>query len=274
MTRRHDIPGQTTSLDKALAVLEQVAETDEGATVAELSRQLQLPKPTVYRLVGRLSRRGYLITDGDRRLRLGLKFLGFSSRVPTGLEVRRASPPILEALIHAAEADIGGVGSTQLATLDRDQVVFLERVGGRSAFTLATPVGGMVPAHCTALGKALLGELPDEQVEALLQRTELVRLTSCTVIAPARVLSHIRQARRQGYATSIGEWAEDVWAVAAPVRVPGGSARYALGVSHHIWRYSPEHLELTARHVVAATAQLSAHLDRATAPRRGSGRGH
>ncbi len=274
MVRRHRSLGRTTSLDKALDVLEQVAAFEQGATVAELSRELELPKPTVYRLVGRLSRRGYLISAGDRRLRLGLKFLGFSHLVPTGLEVRRASPPILEALIRTAEADIGGVGSAQLATLDRDQVVFLERVNGRSAFTLSTPVGGRVPAHCTALGKALLSQLPDAQIEALLRRADLVRLTSRTVVDPERLLSDIRRARRQGYATSVGEWDEDVWAAAAPVKEPGGSSRYAIGISHHIWRNSPEHLEVTARHVVAAAAQLSASLDAAAAPTRGHPRGH
>jgi len=244
-------------LDKVFDIAELVADHPDGLSPGEISERLGLPRPTVYRLVSLLTRRGYLSLGEDRRLRIGLAFLRIGSRAPVADWVRDHGRPVLWNLVNAS-----GCASAQIAVLDHGKALFLERTSPSSAvFKLDLRAGDAVPLYCTALGKVFLAAAPKMEADVLLDGIDLDRRTESTLTDRAALETEIATVRGQGYALSIAEYAEDVWSVAAPVMVPWSGPLYSIGVSEHMWRHSPERVQAATRQVLAAAARLSGLLN-------------
>lgn len=240
-------------IDKILDLVEFVAEKDHGTTPAEISESLGLPRPTVYRLVSVLTRRGYLAGGSDRRLHVGLKFLQIGNRVPVAELTRALARPVLWDLLRAT-----GCASAQIAALDHGVAVFVERTSSStSAFKFDRRPGDEVPLYCTALGMAMLAALPDAERDSLLDGTVFEPRAPNTLTTRYQVLEALELARRNGFATSVAEYADDVWSVAAPFSPDGGATTFSIGISEHMWRYSPQRLQEVATHVKAAAARIA-----------------
>ena len=80
-----------------------------------------------------------------------------------------------------------------------------------------TEVGRRVQPHCTAVGKAMLAELPDDEATAVLGRIRLARHTPATVTDVAAVVDGLAEVRRRGYAMDEGEQEVGVRCVAVAV---------------------------------------------------------
>jgi IclR family acetate operon transcriptional repressor len=239
-------------IDKILDLVEFVAAEADGTTPAEISERLGLPRPTVYRLVSVLARRGYLAAGSDRRLHIGLKFLQVGNRVPVAELTRTLGRPVLWELVRAT-----GCASAQIAALDHGVAVFVERTSSStSAFKFDRRPGDEVPLYCTALGMAMLAFLPAAERGSLLDGMTFEPRAPNTLTTRDAVQAALDLARRNGFATSVAEYADDVWSVAAPFSPDGGATVFSIGVSEHMWRYSPQRLQEVAVHVKAAAARM------------------
>lgn len=244
------------AIGKVLDLAEFVAESDGGVTAAEISDRLGIPRPTVYRLVSALVGRGYLVSGSDRRLHIGLKFLQIGSRAPMAALIRQHGRPALWDLVSATSC-----ASAQIAVLDRNVAVFVERASlPNASFKLDLHPGDEVPLYCTALGLALLSELPEQECDALLDSIDFVARTASTLNSREAVKARLELVRQQGYATSVVEFADDVWSVAAAIKLGDGLPVYAIGISEHMWRHAPDRMQDVARHVVAAATKATSLL--------------
>lgn len=244
------------AIDKVLDIAELVAEAPEGMTAAEIAERTGLPRPTVYRLLAALGRRGYLTTGPDRRIRIGLSFLRIGSRVHFVDALSEISRPLLWRTVKET-----GCSSAQIAVLNGSAAAFIERVTlPGTSFQLDRRPGDFVPLYCTALGKVLLAQLPPDEVSAMLELIELEKRTPATPVRPEAILAELEQVRRQGYAVSVAEYADDVWSVAAAVSRPATGAPMAIGISEHMWRYSPQKMQAVAHQVADAAAELGTAL--------------
>jgi DNA-binding IclR family transcriptional regulator len=104
-----------------------------------------------------------------------------------------------------------------LAVLDQQDVVYLDKLGGAFADALPSRVGGRFPAHCTAVGKALLAYSPQATVSEYLA-AGLPRRTRASLATPAAVEAAIAGIRGAGYATERDEAVPGIACVAAPIR--------------------------------------------------------
>jgi IclR family acetate operon transcriptional repressor len=119
--------------------------------------------------------------------------------------------------------------TSNLALLDADDVVYVAQAPSRYSMRMFTEVGRRVHAHCTGVGKALLAQLSDDQVLALVARTGMPASTASTITDPAILIKELGQIRRNGYAIDNEEQEVGVRCIAAAI--PGGLARAAISVS-------------------------------------------
>jgi IclR family acetate operon transcriptional repressor len=118
---------------------------------------------------------------------------------------------------HLAEL-VDEIGETaNMAMLDGDEIVYVAQVPSKHSMRMFTEVGRRVLPHCTAVGKALLAQLPEGQVTELLARTGMPSHTEHTITKPAVLLKQLRQIREQGYAVDDGEQEVGVRCIAVPV---------------------------------------------------------
>lgn len=209
------------SLERTLGLLELMADLGGECALSELAGGSRLPLATVHRLIGTLVAGGYVRRDGARRYVLGPRLIRLGE--VAGQAVGLLAEPTLSAL-----ADLVGE-SANLAMLNGDRVIYLAQSPGRHAMRMFTEPGRQVDAHCTAVGKAMLAQLPEGRVRQVLARTGQRGYTDSTITDPDALLEHLASVRRHGYAVDDGEQEVGVRCVA--VALPGDEVTAAISVS-------------------------------------------
>jgi len=216
---------QVKSLSRALCLLETLRESPEGSTLSTLCQRTSLPKGTAHRLLTTLIEHGF-VEQAHHRYRIGVKAFVVGNAFLAHLDLRaRALPYLMELRNRSGE-------SVQLAILENMQVVYIERVLSHSPVAyMKSRVGAMLPAYCTALGKALLAFSSPELVQRYLDAVPLVAQTPHTITSPEHLLQELDSIRRRGYAVDRGERELSVRCIAAPVFNHEGTAIAAVSVA-------------------------------------------
>ena len=217
-------------------------------TLQDIAMLTHLPRSTAHRILDQLVQLEWLVHT-DFGYGLGVRAMGLGGRGGGYEEIRGAAAQQL----HRLQVKTGLV--VHLAVLDGADVYYLDKVGGRFAAAVPSRVGGRAPAHSTALGKAILGWLTPEQVDARLAGA-IGPVTSRTIGDLAelhRELDRIR--RRRGLAFERGECSSEIACVAAAVRGPEGPL-----ASISLVGGSAAPLERVAPLVVDAARQVSLNL--------------
>ncbi|TVR35119.1 MAG: IclR family transcriptional regulator [Nitriliruptor sp.] len=241
------------SVDRAVAAMEILAR-DGWVGVTEISRELDIHKSTVFRLLATLERRGVVEQHAEtQKYRLGFAVLRFASSVRSSLDLVRAGRPTCDRLSRQIDETVN------LAVLEECDVVYIHQVNLSSSRVSADWLGSHTPAHCSATGKVLLAHLPDRQAEGFL-RAPLQRYTSATITDPDRLRAELRDVRHAGYAAATEELEEGLNAVAAPIRGPDGTVVACVSVSGPSYRLEVERMPEVATAVIAAAAEISRRL--------------
>lgn len=245
------MPGSL-SLQRGLSVLEMLKESDEPVGVREIARRLELSPPAIQRLLNTLAKHGYVEQAADtRRYRIGHGVLVLAQHVLRKDRLMGFAEPELQAL--AAE----GCFNAFLGVRSGSAGLYLLAVQSRSPVVIRSSPGERMALHSTALGKALLLELPDDAIGVILGEAPLDRLTPRTVTEPDRLISQLRSAHSIGYTTSLDENILGVISVGAPVRSSSGSVIAAISVAYP--RAVGPHIEIAdvGEQVMAAAARIS-----------------
>jgi DNA-binding IclR family transcriptional regulator len=245
--------GSTGTLARGLDVLGLFGRVGPELSQKEMSDALGLPMPTVHRLTRVLADRGYLTRDpGSRRFRLGLELARLMPAVLSGLGL----PEIARAPLRALAEHTGE--TVNLAILDRGEAVYLVAERGDRLLTTRASVGLRLPAHCIALGKCLLAQLPDAEARAAAGPEPYAALTPHTATRWRALRPQLQAVRRDGVARTEDEYEIGLASVAVPLSRPGDEgAPAAINVSLPSARATPAAIErLTAglRETAAAIA--------------------
>lgn len=239
----------------AMRVLEAFRDEEELG-VTELSRRLKLHKNNVFRLLATLEQEGYIEQSADtERYRLGVRVLELGCSFTRSRSLLCSAQPVLEAL--AAESR----ETCHLGVLRDFEVVHMRGRQIERAVMTGLREGQRLPAHCTALGKVLIGCAPEELRQAydrFLGATELEARTPHTIVDRHKLFDHLRGVGGRGMAFDLSECDEGLACVAAPVHAADGTVVAALSVSGPESRLDELRLRSeTAPQVAAAADRLS-----------------
>jgi IclR family acetate operon transcriptional repressor len=242
--------GSVQSIERAFGLLEILADHGGVLGLSRLSSESGLPLPTIHRLVRTLVDLGYMRQDESRRYVLGPRLirLGESS---ARMLTTWARPHLARLVDELGE-------SANLAMLDGDQVVYVAHAESRHSMRMFTEVGRRVLPHCTAVGKAIMSELPSDEVRQILQRTGTPRHTENTITDPDELARQLRRIAEQGYAVDEGEQEVGVRCVAVPV--PDLPTRLAISVSGPAARMTEERVQRAVPLLTEVGRSLAAEL--------------
>lgn len=219
-----DLASRDNVLTRAVRILEAFDAGHPTLPIAAVARRAGLPTPTAYRLVGELLELGLLEKGGDRRVRVGVRMWELASRSSQTVSLRDLAMPFMDDL-HAAVRQ-----HTQLAVLDSDEVLYLERKSARGAEVVnITRTASRLPAHACSSGHVLLAHASAETQERILSRP-LRAITALTVTDPAALRRVLAETRYRGYAVVRGWVHEEATGVAVPIRGADGEVTAALSV--------------------------------------------
>jgi DNA-binding IclR family transcriptional regulator len=240
------------SVERALDVLCAFENKDEFG-ISELSRVLKLPKSAVHRVMLTLVGKGFVEQNSRRRYRLGLKILELGNVCRLRLDLASVAQPILNDLSIKANSNV------HLAKLDGTEVVDLVRIEFPAPLRVARAPMLRRPAHCTALGKAMLAFGKPYLVERVLAE-KLGRLTRKTIVDPARFRSELQRTRTRGYAIDNEEFYSGTRCVAAPVCDESGEVVAAVSVSGLITHVTEDRLAHLGEMVMESARAISMRL--------------
>lgn len=211
-------PG-TQTLIRGLRVVEAIAAQDHPIGVGELSRQVNLPKSTVQRLLRTLEQENWAETSNEpiTRWQLSPRLHGLSRRSLPSQGLRDIAFPHLTELGKKTGETIHFSMPT-----DNEQLMLVERVDSIHSVRTFKPIGAVFGLHTSASGKAWLAMLPDDEIEVLLAQP-LAKETANSIVDPQLLLHQICETRDRGYAVSISESRAHVCAIGAAV--PGSTGR-------------------------------------------------
>ncbi|MGB3828740.1 MAG: IclR family transcriptional regulator [Ornithinimicrobium sp.] len=239
------------SIDRALMMLELIADSGGSLRLADLEAATGLPLPTVHRLAKSLVHNGYLRQNPSRAYALGPRLIRLGEISARGLG-SWAKPHL-----NRAVAEIGETAN--LAVLEGDEILYVAQIPSPHSMRMFTEVGRRVSAHCSGVGKALLSQLDDDSVLDLLGRTGMPSRTANTITDPDTLLAEVRHIRERGWAVDHGEQEAGVWCIAAPI--PQAPARIAISVSGPSGRLTEQRVAEVAPILCDIAAQLGDDLD-------------
>jgi len=224
MSSDHESP--SVAVERALAMLEAVAQEPEGLSNAEISRKLQIPKSSASYILRTLETQAYLNRDPQTgKYRVGLKILSLSRGALSGIDVREVSLPIMRRLTEKTGL------TCHLAILDGPEAVYIEKVEPSGFLRVDTWVGRRMRVHATSVGKALIAYIAQERLEHILSQVGMERRTPKTITTLPRLLKELEKVRTHGYAVDDEENNLGARCVGAPVFDQNGRIEASLGLS-------------------------------------------
>ncbi|MEP5731712.1 MAG: IclR family transcriptional regulator [Sulfitobacter sp.] len=210
---------------RLLLLLEEIARVGVPLTPTAANETLGLPKPTVHRLFHRLEAEGFLQRDIDGRSYMaGRRFRKMSGNVLSSSRMRIARLAVLTSLTE----DLGE--TCNLASPDRDGMVYIDRVETKWPLRIQLPIGTTVPFHSTASGKMYLSTLPPPHLSKFLSNTVLDAHSAFTKTDAQAVIAEVEKVRENDYSTDDGEFMEGMVAIAVPIRDDLGRMMSTLSV--------------------------------------------
>ncbi|XID92424.1 IclR family transcriptional regulator [Paenibacillaceae bacterium WGS1546] len=243
------------SVERALSILELFDEQHGELKITEISDRMGLHKSTVHSLLKTLQLFRYIDQDPETgKYRLGMKFLERSGVVMQRLDIGRVAKDVLAEIARRT-------GQTaHLVVLDGREGVYVDKVEGPKAAIRYSRIGRRVPLHCSAVGKALIAFLSEEQLKPLLADYSYARHTENTIANEAELRAELERVRRAGTAEDDEENEPGVHCVAVPVRDHGGAVVAAMSISMLVARVTREEIEEYRALMLDMAERLSARL--------------
>jgi len=241
----------STTVIKALALLEIVADSPQPLTLSEIASQACFDRSTAYRLLNTLVEAGYLLRDdASKHYRLSYRLVALSRNLLADNEVSRMTLQVLEKI--AAET-----GETvNFSAIDGMQTVLIQKVKGTQLVAVDFQLGDRSMLHCTSIGKAVLAFQDAPFVEKVIA-AGLPALASRTITHPDALLDELARVRARGYALDDHEFYDSMRCIAVPVFGPDGRVTTGISISGPDTRFSLKKLEELKVPMLAGAQELS-----------------
>ncbi len=243
------------SAERVMDILEAVIPASQGVGFMDLTKSLNIPKSSLHALLDVMVRRQYLEQDPDsRRYSLGIRTLEAGEAYVRTHDVINVARQSMKALVAEVNE------TAQLARLSGRENVYLVRVDSSHVLRLLSETGRRLQAHATGVGKALLAELPEQEVRDLYAGEALPAYTATTLSTVEALLEELARTRERGFAIDNQEYTEGVFCLAVPVPGPGGRTEVSLSVSVPLIRVSRPALATILARLAATSLDISRRL--------------
>jgi len=248
--RENGASGSSKSLQKALRILLYMGQYGPELGVTQVASALELNKTTVHRLLNAMENFELIEKNPDNeRYRLGLKLHDLGAKAIESRTLRSEAHGFLVEMGRRSNEAVS------LAVPDRGGVVCLDRVDSpHTVISVRTVVGARFPAHCTAVGKAVLAHLSQVEVDSILAANGLTRFTPHTITRVSELNKNLRLIRERGYALDKQELERGLSGVAAPILARDGRILAAVGIAGPTLRFRGKEL---ARQIALAKETAS-----------------
>ena len=239
------------SIDRAIDIIEAVAVKEEGRSLTDISDTVGLHKSTAYRIIMTLVNRGYLEKNREGNYRIGYRLIETTGYYINNLELlTEARPYIAEINTHLGLASYLGV-------LDGDQVVYADKITAPSASRLYSIKRTRVNAYCSSLGKCILANYSNSELEDIMKDCSFIKFTPNTISDMEQLRAELAKVRKQGWAMEDEEYETGQRCIGAPVYDYKGDIVAAISASGEKHVLTDDRINEVADYLVKKAFELS-----------------
>ena len=240
------------SVGRAIEILK-CFEDKQELGVSEISRMLDLHKSTAFGLITTLEEYKLLEkNEENNKYRLGIELFTLGSKVQSDL--KSIAAPYLAELVKTYEE------TAHLVTRDGYNVLYLDKIESTHSMRICSRVGERLPIYCTGVGKAILANLPEDELNDILNNAKIEKKTLNTISEMGELVKHLETVRNQGFAEDLEEIEAGLKCVAAPIFDYTGKAVAAISVAGPAVRMTDEVRKQIAATLVGYTREISKKL--------------
>ncbi len=223
------------SLERGLAILQAFDINHTVMTLTEAAARTGMTRAAARRFLLTLVELKFVGTDG-KRFWLRPSVLNIGHAYLTGQPWWHVAQPIVEELARSTNE------SCSVCVLDGTDTVYVCRAAISRIVSSNLTIGSRIPAYCSAMGRALLAQLPPVHAKSLIDESPIQKLTPLTVTSRRKLMETVEKVRQQGFSLLDQELDLGLRALAVPIKLPSDNVVAALGISVHANRVSNEAL--------------------------------
>lgn len=247
--------GGVQSVDRALSILETLAEDDEGYRLSDLAIRTGLSASTVHRLLATLESRRFVQFDrAESKWHVGVRSFTVGASFARRRNFSTQAIPYLRKLRDLTRE------TANLAVVDDEFIIVLTRMESREIMRSLTQVGGRVPMVTSGVGKAVLATYSDEDVGAVIRHHGMPRLTEKSIVRPSDLFKELEKIRKQGFALDDEEACMGLRCIAAVVYNDCAEPLAAISVSGMTSRLTDDRLPEIGQIVREVAGELTVAL--------------
>jgi IclR family transcriptional regulator, pca regulon regulatory protein len=252
-------PRYSQSLERGLAILGCFTPARPVLGIADLADELGMSRSTTHRYVITLARLGYLEQGARRKYNLALRVTDLGISAMSATDLGEHAHFYLEELCARTGFTVS------VTVLDGPEVLIVDRLRGarrgQRLIDLDLATGSRLPVYCTAAGKLLLANLPDQQQREWLADLQLTKRGPNTIRSKTALRQELAKFREENLAVAEEELAAHLYAIAAPIRSSTGEAIAATTMTAHSSMISMEELiDALGPHLISTADRISARL--------------
>ena len=240
------------SLERAGMILEVLSQHSQGLRLRDLSQKVKLTKGTTHRLLSSLAYLDFIRQNPlNKHYLLSFKLVELGNRLLNQIDYRIEARPFLVELAERTRE------TAHMVILDQFEVLYIDKVeavGNTTGLRMASMLGSRIPAHCSAVGKALLAFLPEKRLEELALTNGLPKKTENTITDLKKLKEHLELVRKRGYAVDNEENEIGIRCIGAPIRDQRGKVIAAISISVPASRMQSRAMETMLKDRVVETA--------------------
>ena len=244
--------GGVQSVDRALSILETLAEDDEGYRLSDLAVRTGLSTSTAHRLLATLEKRRFVQFDRiESKWHIGAHSFSVGATFARRRNFTAQAMPYLRKLRDQTRE------TANLAVVDDESIIVLTRAESREIMRSLTKVGGRVAMVASGVGKAVLATYADEDVNAIIRHHGMPRLTEKSIVRPSDLFRELEKVRRQGFAVDDEEACMGLRCIAAVVYNDCSEPLAAISVSGMTSRVTEDRVPMLGRMVRDVAMELT-----------------
>lgn len=240
------------SVDRALSILEVISDYSEGLGVTEISDKVGLHKSTVHRLLATLIYKGYVTQDSKtNKYMITLKLFELGNKKVEEMDILVISKPYIRELMTRVNEVV------HLVIREGNEIVYVDKVEANNTIRMASTIGRRSPLYCTSVGKAILAQLSEEEIEEIWSSSKIEKLTKYTITNLYDMKEELEIVREQGYAVDDEENEMGVRCVGAPIFNIFGEVEGAISISGPTIRVTRDKVDELAKEVTKCAKMIS-----------------
>lgn len=205
-----------TVLIKADQILKYLSTSQAPRRLFQIVENTDLTHSTASKILNTLELIGYVQRDPEtQEFSLGPSITRYANRSIEQMDIKKVAYPHLEKLRDATTETV------HLGVLDRDRIIYIEKLESQNPVNLYSQVGKTIPLYCSAMGKAILAEQTDNEINHYLNENKLEKKTEQTITSKVAFREELTRIQNLGYAFDDAEHEPDIFCVGTSITLNG-----------------------------------------------------